>query len=415
MDQSGSSAAPVPTTPPLVSLGAFHGIIWGGFALCALAFAGRMAIRVTCFHRLFTEDYLMFLALIVLLTATVIGQLFVHFIYNLEEVSNGATPPPTFLSDTSKGLKSFAALTIINYVGIWLIKLNFLLFFRRLGNHIEKYLYFWWFVVAFNVAAGLTCIGLIDFNCVLPPAEIVFEKCNSVEAVRRSYTAAKASASLDAISDGLIIGFPFWILWGCRLTLRKKLALSGIFGLVAFTIAVTIIRGSIFGGVYQSISEHHKQQLNITWIWFWFNIEFIVAFTVGCLTSFRALFGLKRSEDERRRKYALRPRTKSSDPRGLRAKARRLQEQLTITFMTWEATTMDGDEDEFNLPRPPTAKMSIDFERGDGHDGRDDGHGHGHGHGHGGPGSFTELTSRGDSITIEQVDSHASSQKVVTP
>jgi hypothetical protein len=60
------------------------------------------------------------------------------------------------------------------------------------------------------------------------------------------------------------------------LGLRKKLALSGIFGLVAFTIAVTIIRGSIFGGVYQSISEDNMKQMNVTWIWFWFNIEFDV-------------------------------------------------------------------------------------------------------------------------------------------
>lgn len=60
------------------------------------------------------------------------------------------------------------------------------------------------------------------------------------------------------------------------MSIRKKFALSGIFGLVAFTVAVTIIRGSIFGGTYETISADEPNQLNITWVWFWFNIEYVV-------------------------------------------------------------------------------------------------------------------------------------------
>ncbi|KAI0806445.1 hypothetical protein GGR55DRAFT_652686 [Xylaria sp. FL0064] len=311
----------------------------------------------------------MLAAIIVLLATTILGQLYVGYIYNLVAVSNGTPPSLYFLSETSKGLRSFAALTVLNYIGIWLIKLNFLLFFRRLGNHVDKYRYFWWFVLLFNLAAGATCIGLIDFKCVLPPAEVVFEKCNGIKAVTASYTASKVSASLDAVSDGLIIGFPFWILWGCKLSIRKKLALSGIFGLVVFTIAVTIIRGSIFGGVYQSISEHHTKQLNITWIWFWFNIEFIVAFTVGCLVSFRALFGRNgvssqvTDMEERRRRAALRVRSKSGGPP--RGRVQQWQDRLISTLATWEATTVDG-QDEIGISRPDTGKTCLDLERSSG-------------------------------------------------
>jgi hypothetical protein len=145
----------------------------------------------------------MSLSLLVLLATTILGQLYVGYIYKFTAVSNGAPPSPNFLSETSKGLRSFAVLTVLNYIGIWLVKLNFLLFFRRLGNHVNRYRYLWWFVVLFNIAAGATCIGLIDFKCVLPPAEVIFEKCSGVDSVTSSYTAAKVSASLDAISDGL--------------------------------------------------------------------------------------------------------------------------------------------------------------------------------------------------------------------
>lgn len=39
----------------------------------------------------------------------------------------------------------------------------------------------------------------------------------------------------------VVIGFPVWLLWGIRITLRKKIALGGIFSLVGFTIVATIL------------------------------------------------------------------------------------------------------------------------------------------------------------------------------
>ncbi|KAI0969622.1 hypothetical protein F4678DRAFT_463408 [Xylaria arbuscula] len=341
----------------------FKGIIWTGFALCVIAFSSRISIRAICFRRLFVEDYLMLTALLVLLVTTTLGQLYLRYVYDLIDVSNGVSPSPNFPSELSKGLRSFAVFMVLNYVGVWLIKLNFLLFFRRLGNHVDKYRYFWWLVVLLNLAAVAACIGLIQYQCVSAPTEFILAHCGGATTITRT----KISASLDAITDGLIIAFPLWVLWGCKLSIHKKLALSGLFGLVALTILVTIVRGSILGGVYQSVSEHNMKELNIAWVWLWFNIEFIVAFIVGCLVSFRALFQRNGSSlqdtdlQERRRKAALRARSKSGE--GPHARLRRLQEQLTTTFMLWEATMIDG-EGHFNLPCPEAGEMSLNFERG---------------------------------------------------
>lgn len=156
------------------------------------------------FGRFLIEDYLMASSLVLLLVTTIAGQVSVQYIFQMVAVSNGEIMPPAdFLDDTSTGLRSFASLMILNYVGIWLIKLNFLFFFRRLGNHVDKYRYLWWFVLMFNLAAGVTCIGLIDFKCVLPPAEEIFATCNGIYAITASYTAAKATASLDAVGYAL--------------------------------------------------------------------------------------------------------------------------------------------------------------------------------------------------------------------
>ncbi|KAL1845875.1 hypothetical protein Daus18300_014421 [Diaporthe australafricana] len=345
-----STGTPVPTTSPLVSLEAFHGIVWGGFVLCVIGFSSRLTIRVVCFGRLFLEDYLMMLSLGLLLATAIIGQLCVGYIYKMVAVGNGtAMPSPDFMSETTTGLRSFGVLMILNYVGIWLVKLNFLLFFRRLGNHVKIYRICWWCVVAYNLAAGATVIGLIDFKCVMRPAEEVIATCSSPSSVIASYTASKVSCSLDAVGDAMIIVFPTWILWGCKVGLRKKLALSGIFGLVAFTIAVTIIRGSIFGGVYQSISEHNMKQLNITWIWFWFNIEFDVCSS-------------KQAKLRERQQQAASP--IKSKPTGLRGKAQALHDALVTTFQDWEDTTRVS-ADVLLLPQQTSGIMTMDFERGD--------------------------------------------------
>lgn len=46
--------------------------------------------------------------------------------------------------------------------------------------------------------------------------------------------------------------------------------------MVGFTIAVAIVRGSMFNGGSQFTSANGDSQMNITWITFWFYVEFTV-------------------------------------------------------------------------------------------------------------------------------------------
>lgn len=65
------------------------------------------------------------------------------------------------------------------------------------------------------------------------------------------------------------------VLWGSRIGMQKKLILTFIFSLVFLTIAITIVRGSIFHGVYSSTSGQAQMQ-SATFTWFWFYCEFSV-------------------------------------------------------------------------------------------------------------------------------------------
>lgn len=71
--------------------------------------------------------------------------------------------------------------------------------------------------------------------------------------------------------------------------LLQKLLLTGVFLLVGFTIAVTIVRGSIFGGVYKALKDVDHKVINTAWVLFWFFIQYIVC-ELSILDTYRSPF-----------------------------------------------------------------------------------------------------------------------------
>ncbi|KAK7956541.1 uncharacterized protein PG986_005763 [Apiospora aurea] len=315
--------SPASTTGALLALGAFQGIAWGGFALCTILILCRMGIRISCFGRPFVEDYFMLAALFLLLASTVLAQLFLRYVYQIEDVSNGVLPSPSFPDESAKGLRGFLAMMYLNYVGTWLVKLNFLLFFRRFGNHVPKYRISWWAVLLFNMGVGAAGIALVDLKCTLKPIDEMLATCGGKEFITRISITTKVFSILDAAGDALNV----------------------------------------------PTAEGDVEQTNITWFWFWFGIEFVVAYTVGCLVSFRSLFTQRNNsgreiEGQRmRREAAHQPVSKS--PRGLGARARQLRQDLLTTFNEWEDTgRVSGGGHFLNSYCPPSGRLSVDFEQG---------------------------------------------------
>lgn len=70
--------------------------------------------------------------------------------------------------------------------------------------------------------------------------------------------------------------FPISILWNIKISLRQKFVLSGIFSLVILTIAIAVVRGSAFSGVYKSADEAGRKGLDPSWMAFWFYVELVV-------------------------------------------------------------------------------------------------------------------------------------------
>ncbi|KUJ19324.1 uncharacterized protein LY89DRAFT_581825 [Mollisia scopiformis] len=219
----------------------------------------------------------MIVALALLLGNNIQDQLYLKYIYFLESVSNGlVTPGPDFLTDIQKGVKGFGIASLLSFIGIWLIKLNFIFFFKRLSTQLTAYLVFWWIVLGVTIACGAVSIVVVQFQCLFGPIEEMVTSCVMPSTMEQTYNFFKISCIVDVVTDVLIICFPISILWRIRVSTRKKIALAALFSLVIFTIAVTLVRGSLFGGVYKPLNYSDKKEMNITWIWFWFSIEFTV-------------------------------------------------------------------------------------------------------------------------------------------
>ncbi|KAI1654487.1 hypothetical protein F4813DRAFT_371097 [Daldinia decipiens] len=364
MDSTSSSVI-LPTVNDGISATAFYALNWILFALCNIAFATRAYIRYVCFRRLLLEDYVMLLALAMHNAEAVLIQLYVRYAYDIEALEKGDFTK--FGPDLNKGFVAVGACVNITIVGVLLVKLNFLLFFRRLGANIQRFTIIWWAVTLFTVAAAVAQIGMQLFGCFFGGLNYIFsEQCTDAAAMQRIFLNAIFSATVDAISDFLIVGFPVAVLWGSRISIKKKLVLTFVFGLVFLTIAITIVRGSIFHGVYSSTSEEGRMQ-SATFTWFWFYCEYSVAFIIACIVSFRTLFvqrenkNNERLQEQQRREAAY----QSAIRRGKRwrAKALHFHDSVLDTCRTLEGWS--GSEAETlsmrRLPGVPSGLMTVDF------------------------------------------------------
>jgi hypothetical protein len=362
MNNDVQSAGYTRTLPNLLSLEAFHAVLWLGVSICILAYSARVCIRYVCHKRLLVDDLLMLVALMILIAIAAMGQVYLTHLYNLNGLSYGTfIPGPTFLDDSQTALRAFGAMSIMCYVGIWIVKINFMVIFYRLGNQINLYRVFWWIVFAIIIACFIIELAVLQYDCVFGNITYVITVCTERHSVLRVYRLYIVACALDVLTDVLLICFPVTILWRTRLSLRQKVVLSLIFSLVGFTIAVTIIRGSIFGGAYRSIDATEQQDMSTPWIWLWFSLEYIVSFLIACLVSFRSLFMQKAKPNHNIRPVVQGANGVQPRPRPSR-RIRRLYDSVLETCRTLEGTNVEREHEL--LPRPPTANLGLDFSKG---------------------------------------------------
>ncbi|KAL5446439.1 hypothetical protein PMIN07_004177 [Paraphaeosphaeria minitans] len=375
MDMAMPSSSPAEadalyqTTKQLISEHTFKIVVWVGVGICAAICILRFWIRLLCFRRLFIEDYLMVGAVAVLIAISAVLQVYLGDLYALLHVQNMlAAPGPDFMNQMARGLKGDAIAIVLSIVGLWMVKLNFLLFFYRIGYQVKAYLITWWVALVMVMACGVINLGMVPYDCMLGSTMHITVTCAMESRVQKIYNLYIVSVIIDVLSDSIIMAFPILIVWKTGLNCRQKLVLSSVFLLVGFTIGVTIVRGSIFGGVYKSVTHTNRQVIDSSWMLFWWYIEFIVSFVIACLISFRSLWSSRRDESSANYRQQLTGKQRivinSARPSGstgsTKSKWRKFQDDLLTTLTDLEGTTINSD-DSFLRLQPHLVTMDLDF------------------------------------------------------
>jgi len=349
--------------PPLVSKEAFLGVIWAGTSFGTLALTFRYYVRTKYFHRLFIDDYFAGFAWILLVSTAILWTVIIDDLYEVKHVLSGEKVYDAgFPRSLLRYLHGSLVVLLFFYLTLWTIKINFLVFFYRLGHQIREYRIYWWCVTVFTIAAGATCVGTIQYNCLAVSIEESMTRCSGGSAVRFENITLKVNCALDVLTDALIMSMPISILWKVRMSFTRKLQLAGVFSLVIITMVTSIIRVSV---VSSALSNEH--QVEITWLYMWHFVESSIALLVACLASFRTLFAVKerRTQEEERYESEQALRESGSRRRAIWARARQLQDSLFDTIKSNSTATKSINElDGMDHPLRDVqqAKPSIDTE-----------------------------------------------------
>ncbi|CAG8975094.1 hypothetical protein HYALB_00008934 [Hymenoscyphus albidus] len=329
--------------PPSVRKSTFLAVIWAGTAIGTLGLAFRLFVRVKYLHRLQFDDFLVSFAWMLLLGTALLWTVIINNFYEIANFLSGkAYLTATFPHSLEQYLHGSLAAWLMFYLVLWTIKINFLLFFRKLGDKVTNYYkIYWWAVLIFTLAAGIVCVGTIQYDCLA----VTFEQstasqgtCAGPKDIKFQDFALKFPAALDIITDALIISMPISMLWRVRMTIKRKLQLGGIFCLVILTIVVAIVRIAI---VSSAAGSNANKQVEVTSHFIWHHIEASVAVLVACLASFRTLFAAKErerdAEQREQRERAGRP--AGPKARVLWARAKYIQDSLFSTTPTVNGTT----------------------------------------------------------------------------
>ncbi|KAH8702813.1 hypothetical protein GQ44DRAFT_783537 [Phaeosphaeriaceae sp. PMI808] len=310
-----------------LTLGSYQALNWLFLFLCVAAFSARSYVRYACFRRLLFEDYLMLFALALHTAEAILIQLYVQHVYEMEAVGKGDSSKitPDFMPNSKQGFIAVGTSINLTIIGVLIVKLNFLLFFRRLGKKLNRFNIAWWTILTFTIAVTIAQIAMQRFG---------------------------------------FIALPVVILWKSRISKRKKFVLSLVFGLVFLTMAITIVRGSVFHDVYDNAGKKGGRMQSATFTWFWFYCEF-TPFLIACIVSFRTLFVQQRNESQEREQKQQRRQQlyNSAIQRGLRFRARQMHDSLLDTCKTLEGVSQSDDEKSMHgLPSVPTGLMTVNFE-----------------------------------------------------
>ena len=155
----------------------YQSIMWGGTALSLCFLSFRIFVRLRYFKRIYVDDILVLAAWMMLLASSVIWQTQQTHLYNQFMLSAGQIEPTAAtLAAVQSLMRANLAVIILLLSCLWSVKVSVLVFFRRLGQPVRGQNIWWWFVTVFTIISWVTCIGVLQYRCLLGSAQYILSE-----------------------------------------------------------------------------------------------------------------------------------------------------------------------------------------------------------------------------------------------
>jgi hypothetical protein len=172
-------------------------------ALSLVFLPARLYARWTTLHRFFWDDFFAVFAGCISLAISTVVTVYSKVTFEMILIGAGRLPFPSNVKIiTMEYTRVFAAIPMMFYVGLWSIKLAFLLFFRRLGTrNIQSLHRWWWFVAIFTITSFFLCFATLPYRCTLVSFEVVASPECQTQGL--SFVSMKVNCTLDVLTDVL--------------------------------------------------------------------------------------------------------------------------------------------------------------------------------------------------------------------
>ena len=165
---------PIPPFNPIMSESALAALIWLELIVCLIFVALRTWVQY--FHsnnRLYSNDYLIFLALICHICAIAVCQSAIPYMYEIEKfklvVFAGGTPTLGMIQSATTFLPHQFALLFLLWTTLWSVKFSLLIFFWRLFDSVQTRARIFWYIMIVITASTFTITVFIQlFACGSP-------------------------------------------------------------------------------------------------------------------------------------------------------------------------------------------------------------------------------------------------------
>ncbi len=148
-------------------LTALKAIQWTGVVLSLSFMIFRVYVRLRLFRRLFPDDGFVVAAWLFYVALGIIFQTQINSMWIAINVGSNRQEPlsPEYIERVNVFVRLQIGTWVLSLTALWLIKFSFLLFFRKLGNHVRRQRILWWAVIGFTLASYVVCISLGVFKC----------------------------------------------------------------------------------------------------------------------------------------------------------------------------------------------------------------------------------------------------------